>query len=367
MRIAIAHPFSWPEVRRGGERYADDLITYLRGAGHVVDSIGGTGGVASRHESAQGADIRLPNLRNVRRGRVQLREIETFGARALPTLARRRVDVVHAMVPTVALAAKAAGQRTVLTLLGHPTPELLAQKPVQRRVLAIAARVLDGITALSEVVADDVEAAFGRRPTVVPPGVWVDRFTAQPRSAEPVILFASAMAPEKGVDVLLRAFARVRSVRPDARLCLSGPGDPAWAFDKTREVIDAHLDHIDIVGVGDPADLPGRYARAHVTVLPSRNEAFGLVLAESLAAGTPVVGSTSGGAAEIVAHDVGRAVTHGDDRELADALLAVLDLAARPETAGACRARARLWDWAETVGPLHEAVYRTVGPRKRPV
>src|SRR5439155_26035519 len=42
LRIAVVHPFSWPEVRRGGERYLDDLVWYLTEAGHAVDVITGT-------------------------------------------------------------------------------------------------------------------------------------------------------------------------------------------------------------------------------------------------------------------------------------------------------------------------------------
>ena len=42
LRIAVVHPFSWPEVRRGGERYLDDLVWYLTEAGHAVDVVTGT-------------------------------------------------------------------------------------------------------------------------------------------------------------------------------------------------------------------------------------------------------------------------------------------------------------------------------------
>jgi glycosyltransferase involved in cell wall biosynthesis len=231
---------------------------------------------------------------------------------------------------------------------------------MKRRVLAAAIRMSGGLSALSSSVADDVEAEFGRRPTIIAPGVRTSSFAPAPRSPVPTILFASAMRREKGVDVLLQAFAALAAARPDVRLVLCGPGDPAWAFEAAGDALTPYRDRVDVVGAGSPEDLPARYASAHVTVLPSRNEAFGLVLAESLASGTPVVGCSGGGADDIVVDGIGLMVEHGDAVALADAVGAALDLAQQPETAARCVARAKTWDWQGAIGPQHEALYEAV-------
>ena len=44
MYVALVHPYSWPEVKRGGERYLADIAWYLGEAGHTVDVITGTSG-----------------------------------------------------------------------------------------------------------------------------------------------------------------------------------------------------------------------------------------------------------------------------------------------------------------------------------
>ena len=372
MRIALLHPFAWPDVRRGGERYLDDLAWYLRGQGHHVDVITGTKNAGAVHGTEHGDDVRLRQLPNlvVWRWNVKLREPETFGVRAIPTLLRRRYDVVHALMPTVAVAGALARQNVVCTLIGYPTHELSDSRHTKRRVLAEAIKRSAEVTCLSHAVQADVRDLFGRTPVVLPPGVRTERFrrssgasgaTTPPKS----VLFASALIPDKGLDVLLAAFARVGATHPDVRLTLCGPGEPDWAYERVGSAIDAVRDRIDLVGPGDPADLPRRYAEATVTVLPSRNEAFGLALAESLASGTPVVGNRGGGADDIVTPEVGRITNFGDVDGLAAALVDALALAEAPTTADECVARAQLWDWTASIGPQHEAIYREVIARRR--
>lgn len=367
MRIALVHPFAWPDVRRGGERYLDDLAWFLRRQGHDVDVVTGSAGPTLRRPTEHGSDLRLHHLPNLEiwRMNVKLREVDTFGARAFPTLLRQRYDIVHALMPTPSLAAGLAGQRVVLTLLGHPTEAVAHVRAAKRRALFAAVRNATTLTALSTRVAADVESVFGRSPVVLAPGLRDGRFAPAPRGAVPTIFFASAMVPEKGIDVLLKAFAIVAAQRADVRLMLSGPGDPKWAFDAAGADLAPYLDRVDNVGPGDPADLPGRYAAAHVTVLPSRNEAFGLALAESLASGTPVVGCAGGGADDIVTEEVGRIVEHGNVPALAAALVEVLELATTAGIADRCVARAQLWDWSTSIGPQHVAVYEETLTRRR--
>jgi glycosyltransferase involved in cell wall biosynthesis len=364
MRIALVHPHCWPEVRRGGERYLVDLAWYLQGAGHEVHVLTGTDG-PSRVTMEDGIEFRrvrhrLP--RTLERKGVSLDD--AFGVTVLPQLLRRRYDVVHALTPTAAIAARLAGQPTVFTVIGHPSKGHLERTPKDRRLFSAAMRVASRTMALSQASADAVTELFGRPAGVLPPGIRLDHFPAElaPRTGPPRVLFsAAANDRRKGLPIVMAALGILLERRPDARLQISSAGDHTWVVPQLGADADRLLAATDALGAGALEEIPGRYRAATVTVLPSAGEAFGLALVESLASGTPAVCSRAGGMPEIIdSDDVGRAVPHGDPVALAGALADVIDLAAQPDTPARCAAHARRWGWVEAVGPMHEDIYREV-------
>jgi len=239
----------------------------------------------------------------------------------------------------------------------------------------------DRLVALTQGGADLVSQEYGATCGVLPPPVDMEFFRpTAPRARHPIVLFPADLADErKGGTLLLRAWNRVFEQRPDARLVLAGPFGLAGfhqghflntmlgKFSLVRDP--AARAAIEIRGVGEVADLPQWYSEAWVTVLPSFDEAFGIVLTESLACGTPVVASSQGGPGEIVSNDrVGATVALKSQwdlqsinaaEELADALLYALDLAERPGTVNECREWASRWS-LDRVGPLEEQMLEEI-------
>lgn len=361
LRIALVHPYSWPEVRRGGERYLADLAAHLAGAGHIVQIVTGTSG-SPRTDHVDGVAVRRsrqlehPWLR--RRG---FGPVETFGLVALRNLVGHRYDVVHALTPTAALAGKLSGHRTLYTVLGQPDQAHFADHPMERRVTAMAIRGVSEVAALSQAAADVEHDVFGRRPIVLPPGVRMERFSPdlRPRTGPPRILFpADASDRRKHVDLALGAMEVVLGRHPDARLLLGGPGDHTWAVPGLGEASQRIMSATDVLGVGRVDDVARRYREATVTVLPSTGEAFGLGVLESLACGTPVVCLPGSGPEEIIAgRAVGRVAPGANGVALGEALNIAIDLARDRGTPGRCVDHARSWDWSR-VGPEHLRVYR---------
>jgi glycosyltransferase involved in cell wall biosynthesis len=106
-----------------------------------------------------------------------------------------------------------------------------------------------------------------------------------------------------------------------------------------------------------PAAVADVFSRAWVSALPSKEEAFGLVVVESLATGTPVVAANEAGPAEILDRDgIGRLFDEPTPEAVARALLDTLELAQDRGTAD--RARARAADFtSERCAIEHEALY----------
>lgn len=364
MRIALVHPFAWPRVRRGGERYLHDLGWYLAEAGHDVEILTGGPADGGLPERVEGVPVRRRWQRHPDTGTEPFAPavVEQDAAQVRRLLAAGGYDLAHALWPAAVPGARAAAVPVVYTLLGLANDWLRRRDDMwqaHRRALEEA----DVVTGLSATAVASIADSTGRDAVELPPGVRTGRFSARLEARHPPhrILFPAALdVPAKGLDRLLAAMPAVLDARPDVRLELAGPGSPDGAFAglgrRARRRVRAATD---VPGVGRLDELPDRYATASVTALPSVGEAFGLVVVESLATGTPVVVSAGFGPAEIVTGPpVGTIVDPHDPTAFAAALLATIAGAEDPVTARRCADHARRWDWLREVGPRHEDVYR---------
>jgi len=337
--IALLSPCFWPEVRRGSERFLRDLADGLLAAGQHPTMITSHPGRPSR-----ATEDGLPIIRNWRppNGHLERRQYELYMTHvpfSYASLVRGEFDVAQAVYPTDALAAarwgKRRGRPSILSYMGIPTHEGLTWRRRRLQITVKAISECDATVVLSRSAADECWRWLGVEARVIPPGVDLSAFTPDgERAAHPTVVCAAAIdAPRKRVDMLVRAFAQVRHKRPEARLLLNRPRDPELAEGLAGP-------GVELADLDDRAALADAYRSAWVSALPSLGEAFGLVLVEALACGTPVVATRAGGMAEIVADDgVGR-LFDGDEEDLARAILGAFELAEDPATPGACRARA---------------------------
>lgn len=168
-----------------------------------------------------------------------------------------------------------------------------ALRRVERRVLRGAKRVY----ATSHGSRDAVAAAAGMDPRgieILPIPVDVERFDPvsdgewRAQLERPVLVFVGrAWDPRKNVALLLEALPLLRRTFPGATLRLVGE-PPRGALP----------DGVDVVGEVD--DVATHLRTASLFVLPSHQEGFGIVAAEALAAGIPVLATRSGGPEELV-------------------------------------------------------------------
>ncbi|MFI1097665.1 stealth conserved region 3 domain-containing protein [Streptomyces sp. NPDC020917] len=133
------------------------------------------------------------------------------------------------------------------------------------------------------------------------------------------LVLAARMTPEKQLDHAIQAFHQIAEQFPDWRLRIFGDGPQEV---RLRHLIEGLGLHLRVELVGRSQAMEDEWAKAGLCLLPSRNEAFPLVLLEMFAAGVPVVAyDIVTGPAEIIRHDVdGLLVPPGDVQSLADAM-----------------------------------------------
>ena len=134
-----------------------------------------------------------------------------------------------------------------------------------------------------------------------------------------MVLFLGRLAPVKGLEMLLRAFARLNLA--EARLVVAGPDQGDGYKSRLMQLVET-------LGLRDRVQFPGPIygerkvrllADADVVVLPSVYESFGNVAAEAVAAGTPVVVTKDCGIAPLIQDRVGL-VTEHESSHFAEAL-----------------------------------------------
>jgi glycosyltransferase involved in cell wall biosynthesis len=178
------------------------------------------------------------------------------------------------------------------------------------------------------------------------------------------LLSVAAVIPGKGHDVLLDALATLQGLAWQCLCVGSLERDPVFVERLRRRAVAAGVDgRVRFSGPQAAAELAGSYGAADILVLPSRAETYGMVVAEALARGLPVVASDVGGVPEALGLGAGRVrpgllVPADDPAALGAALRAWLenaDLRRRLRQAARER-RESLADWSTTTAAVAGAM-----------
>jgi len=181
----------------------------------------------------------------------------------------------------------------------------------------------------------------------------------------PVLLTAATLTQRKGHDLLIDALASIAHLPWQARLVGAQHYDPEWSDALKLKVQSAGLSDR-ILFLGALADLEPEYQQADLFVLPSHYEGYGMVFAEAIAHGLPVVATRCGAAEDLVPSTAGRLVPVGDCVALSAALSDLLqDLDLRTQLQqGARDASQRLPRWQSSAHIIYQLV-QTIAQKER--
>lgn len=349
MRIGIVCPYDWSYP--GGVRtHITGLAAALRRRGDTVRIIA----PASSNESGLadifvgGRSVGIPFNGSVARlcfsPRAASRVKEFAGG----------VDLLHLhepAIPSLSMLALFAGPPAVATF--HASAERSLIYGLASPLLSRLLRRLKSRIAVSEAARSLVARYFPSDCELIPNGIDLKSFElASPLAAlagtDPLVLFVGRNEPRKGLSVAVKAMDLVRRVTP-VRFTVVGPARanvPDW---------------VTVLDKVSPERLPSIYKSADVFVAPSLGgESFGLVLAEAMAAGTPVVASDLPGYVEAAAGAAMHAPA-GDAEATSACILELLgDQAKRAALVERGRARARELSWDVLVDRVREIYGRAL-------
>lgn len=295
----------------GADRLAADVARALADRFRFVFlSLGPTGLLG---QQLVGLDHKVIQLRKGRLGPGPI-----TARRLRHAIRRYRIDLIHAhqFAPCFAAGlARRGSARPPILYTDHGRPLHDQRRPARALACKTLLRDTDRVTAAAEHVRDALARFDGIAPqriTVIPTGIDPDRFehTSEDDRAvarqlmglgpnENVIIHVARFAPEKDHETALHAFARAHDQLPDTRLVLIGDGPTRPAMQRAAWGLGV-ADHCLFLGRREDVDalLPG----ADVFLLSSLTEGVSPTMLEAMAARLPVVATSVGGNAEVVAH-----------------------------------------------------------------
>lgn len=360
LRLALVTPTFLPTVG-GTEILVYEVARRLVAWGHEVTLFTAGSGRAPQTEVLAGIRVVRGRFRAGRWG------LLPFQMWLLGTLLRRRrdYDLVHQFHVfhaggAVAAASRLAGRPLVTTLIGWDTYDEL--RPLPRILFPYLAWVMnrsDAVVAISNGLVPHAVDQGCRRPIEVQHlGTDLDRFrpdvdgsdrrAALGAADHHILAFAlQRLDYRKRLEVLLQAISLCAESSPRLRFVIGGSGPERPRLERLIDELGIGAS-VRLIGYIPDADLSAYYAACDLFVLHSTYEGFGLVLADAMAAGKPVVATRVGAVAEVVAEgETGLLVPACNAEALAAAIKALAsDREARERMAAAARRRAEeRFDW----------------------
>jgi phosphatidylinositol alpha-mannosyltransferase len=369
VRVGLVCPYTW-EVPGGVQQHIRDLAEALMGLGHEVSVISPADDDTPLPDYVVSAGRAVPVPYNGSVARLAFGFLSA--SRVRRWVKEGAFDVLHVhepAAPSLSLLACWVADGPIVATVHTATPRsrvMHASAPALRTAL----EKVNGWIAVSEAARTTLVEHTGGDAVLIPNGVTVRRYEkASPLPGWPgpggALGFLGRMdEPRKGLDVLLRAFETLGQQRPGLRLLIAGPGDADDALEKVSAPL---RDRVIMLGQVTEDDKARAYHSVDVFCAPNTGgESFGIVLAEAMASGAPIVASDLDAFRQVLRGGrAGELFETGDPGDLARAAGRLLDDPQRRADLSAAASEAvRIYDWpvvARDVVHVYEAVVPAAG------
>lgn len=368
MRIGLVCPYTW-DVPGGVQQHIRDLAETLIGFGHPVSVISPADEDATLPDYVVPAGHAVPVPYNGSVARLSF----GFGSagRVRRWVRDGGFDVLHVHEPTapsLSLLACWVADGPLVATVHNAMPRSRALH-LMSPVIASALEKISGRIAVSEAARSTLVRHLGGDAVLIPNGVVVARYAhARPLPGWPgpdgAIGFLGRLdEPRKGLPVLLRAFGELGARRPGLRLLIAGPGGGEQVWPHVPPPL---RDRVVLLGQVSETDKARMLHSVDVFCAPNTGgESFGIVLAEAMAAGAPIVASDLDAFRRVLRGDqrhgaAGALFATGNAHHLAATVAALLDDPDRRAALSAAAARTvRSYDWTLVAAGV-VSVYETV-------
>ncbi len=269
-----------------------------------------------------------------------------------------RFDVLSVHFPTEAVVA-----RVYRALFKTPFGNILeGYTPLEGKV----ARWADQPITISEYEAQRYKQNFGIDSVVIPNGADQKRFNERVdgseirqkycQDREKLVVTVCRLEPRKDIPTLLQAAVAAHEKMPEVRFVIAGTGINAAELKSQSSQLNTQ-GYVTFAGFVSDEDLPRYYAAADLFVLPTLEEGFGIVYAEAMSCGIPILTTDIPAAREVVG-EAGEFVPVKSPKILAEKIVSILrDPKKMAKMGAASLKRAGRYDW-EKLAADYEKVYK---------
>lgn len=361
MKIGMVSPYAW-DIPGGVQAHIRDLANFFLSKGHEVSVLApavSNENVSDDFVVSAGKPVAIPYNGAVAR--------VLFGplaaSRVRQWISKNDFDVLHLhepAIPSLSLLACAIGEGPMVGTFHAAAPKqkvAFAITPLLEPIIEkLRARI-----AVSEVARETLTTHLETDALVIPNGIEANFFrSALPSSSwhrDFTIGFIGRFGePRKGLKILLDALPDIVRAEPNARLLIAGPGE---GLEVMQSVSPNLRNRIEFLGRLTDEEKASFFKSVSVYVAPNTGgESFGIILAEAMASGTPIVASNLPAFVQVLNDGRNGAIfENGDSKDLSRAVIALAhDEEMRKKLSHNAESGATRFDW-ETVGPEIMNVY----------